>query len=64
MKIVLIDNFGRESIADTLVAENVSSYWGNRIVKLLNDSPNRHSDEHFNVVDNDYILWRGMEELV
>ncbi|MDY7043599.1 hypothetical protein RVS70_05210 [Virgibacillus sp. M23] len=64
MKVILVDNFNRESEADTLIAENVSEYWGNRIVKALNDKNHKNSFEYFELVDDDYKLWRGMEELV
>lgn len=64
MKIIAVDNFGRESIADLLVAENVSEYWGKRIVDALNDKQHDESIRYFKLVSDDHKLWRGMEELV
>jgi hypothetical protein len=64
MKIIVVDNYGRESVADRLVAENVSEYWGKRIVNMLNDKEHDDSQDYFKLVDDDYTLWRGMEELV
>lgn len=37
MKIILIDNFNRESISDKLIAENIDRIWANRIVDLLKE---------------------------
>jgi len=64
MKIIAVDNFGRESIADKLIAENVSEYWGKFIVDLMNDKQHDDSLNFFRLVNDDYKLWRGMEELV
>lgn len=64
MKIVKVDNFGRESVADQLIAENVKEYWGKRIVDALNDRQYEDSQDYFRYVDDNYILWLGMEELV
>ncbi|MFC8686034.1 hypothetical protein [Brevibacillus porteri] len=64
MKIIAVDNFAREYIADTLIAENVNEYMGKRIVDLLNDKESEHSQDSYRLVPDDYVLWRGMEELV
>lgn len=64
MKIIKVDNFGRESIADSLIADNVNEYWGKKIILFLLDELHDDSPYYFNLVDDDYVLWRGMEELV
>lgn len=64
MKIIAVDNFARESVADKLIAENVSEYWGNHIVEALNDRFPEDHTYYFKLVNNEYVLWRGMEELV
>lgn len=64
MKIVKVDNFGRESVADKLIAENVNEYWGEQIVELLNSKQHEDSLDYFKLVNDDCRLWRGMEELV
>lgn len=57
-KIICTDNFNRDTVSDTLVADNVSEYWGRLIVKFLNanyssnDSPN-----FFKLEENDYELY-------
>ena len=64
LKIIAVDNFDRESVADKLIAENVSEYWGKRIVDALNEKLHEDSLYYFKLVPDDYVLWRGMEELV
>jgi hypothetical protein len=65
MKIICVDNFGREHVADRLVAESVNEYYGTPLVDFLN---NRYSGEesscYYRLVNDDHKLWRGMEELV
>ena len=64
LKIIVVDNFGRESVADALVAESVSEYWGKLIVEALNDKQHEGSQDYFRLVDGNYTLWRGMEDLI
>jgi hypothetical protein len=64
MKIIAVDNFARESVADTFIAESVNEHWGKRIVNALNDKRHMSSADWFELVEDDYVLWRGMEELV
>lgn len=64
MKIIKVDNFGREYIADKLIAENVDSVWDNHIINFLNDAEGEDSPNYFMLVEDDYNLWRGMEELM
>ena len=64
-KLILVDNFNREHIADVLVEDNLDE-------KEANERANKYNDEHRNMswnwfaktVSDDYKLWRGMEELV
>ena len=65
MKIIGIDNFARETIADFLVCENVGSeFIGNIIVDALNKHEGEDGSFYYKMVDDDHKLWRGMEELV
>jgi hypothetical protein len=64
MKIVMIDNFNRETVADVLIAENVNKHFGEVIVRLLNSREGDSSPNYFVLKEDSYILWRGMEELV
>ena len=58
MKIVRIDNFGRESRSDDLVAENLSDHYAYLISDMLNEkfSGNDMSD-FYKVFEDDYILY-------
>ena len=47
MKIIGMDNFNREHISDILIAENVSDYWAQRIVKHLNEKYDGEHSPHF-----------------
>lgn len=64
-KLILVDNFNREHIADVLVEDNLDE-------KEANERANKYNDEHRNsnwnwfakAVSDDYKLWRGMEDLI
>ncbi|PYE51534.1 hypothetical protein DFQ00_102328 [Paenibacillus barcinonensis] len=59
MKIICKDNFNRESENDNLICENVSEYYGNMIVDILNEKlSGDHSSDYYELVDNDYELYR------
>lgn len=64
MKIIGIDNFGRESVADWLIAENVVETFAEAIADFLNKDASNSSTYWYKAVDDDHKLWRGMEELV
>jgi len=65
MKIICVDNFNRESITDDLVCTNVSEYYGEYIVDFLNKKfGGDNSFNFYRLVNDDYKLWKGMEELV
>ena len=58
MKIIMVDNFNRENVSDTLIAENVSEYFGKKIVKYLNNTfSGDTSPDYFKLVTNDYKLF-------
>ncbi len=58
MKIIRKDNFDRENISDSLVAENVGDYYGNFIVKKLNERfSGDRSPDYFMLVENDHKLY-------
>ena len=65
MKIICVDNFNRENMADELVCENVNEYYREHIVDFLNKKfGGDDSFNYYRLVEDDYKLWRGMEELV
>ena len=57
MKIVLKDNYARETISDQLIAENVNEYFGMKIVRLLNDAEGEPTPDYYDLVKDDYKLW-------
>ena len=63
MKVISVDNYDREHISDTLICENVSGYLGSEIVEFLNQKF-KYGSDYYKLVDDDYKLWRGMEELI
>ena len=67
MKIISTDNFDREIYSDLLIAENIRiKEYADIMCKALNDkfSNNDYADRFYKVVEDDYKLWRGMEELI
>lgn len=65
MKIIARDNFARESVADTLIAENVPSYYAPAIAEFLQlKHGGERASRYYAAEGDDYVLWRGMEELV
>lgn len=64
MKIIQIDNFGREEVADILIADNVNEYYAKIIIEALNKAFDTNDSRFFVAKADDYKLWKGMEELV
>lgn len=65
MKIIGVDNFARESVADFMVCENVANdYVGKTMVDALNAEQGNSGSTFFKLVPADHKLWRGMEELI
>ena len=57
MKIIATDNFCRETVSDSLVCENVSEYYGNLIINLLNDKNGPNSPEYYKLVPDNHVLY-------
>lgn len=67
MKIISTDNFDREIYSDLLIAENIRiKEYADIMCKALNDKfcNNDYADRFYKAVEDDYKLWRGMEELI
>ena len=56
MKIKASDNFGRETVSDWLVCENVNDHMGALIVKMLNDSEGPMAPWCYELVSDDHVL--------
>ncbi len=58
MKIIKVDNFDRESISDVLIATNVSDYYADVIVEMLNKILGGiHSSAFYRAVEDGYKLY-------
>lgn len=67
MKIVGVDNYASEAVADLLVAENITnSSYAEVMVKALNDKycAGDLAARYYVIMEDDYCLSRGMEDLV
>lgn len=61
MKIVEKDNYCRESVSDTLVAENVNEYFGKIIVDFLNTKTDCY---FYSLEEDNYRLSKGLADLI
>lgn len=58
MKIIRVDNYAREHVSDTLVAENVHEFYGKYLVDFLNEKfSGKHSFDFYRLVPDDYKLY-------
>lgn len=58
MKIIQLDNFGREAVSDTLIAENVSKHYGEIITDfLIKELSGESSPMFFRLVEDDHKLY-------
>ena len=67
MKIVAVDNYVDEAVADILIAENIADLTlANVMCKALNDRycNNDLASRYYTVRADSYRLSRGMEDLV
>jgi len=67
MKIVGVDNFANDAVADLLVAEHITNKsYAEVMCKALNDlyCKDDYAPRHYQVKEDDYRLGRGMEDLV
>ena len=58
MKIINKDNFNRESMSDSVVAENVPDFYADTITEALNNKfGGERSSDYFLSVQDDYELY-------
>lgn len=58
MKIIVVDNFNRESVSDVLIAEKTPDYYADFITTALNKKySGDNSPDFFKVVEDDYKLY-------
>ena len=65
MKIIAASNHDLETYAQYFVAENIpTKELANDMCKGLNEKATDSSLTYYRVVEDDYKLWRGMEDLI
>lgn len=58
MKIIAKSNFDKETQSDELIADNIlNEYYGEMIVRFLNESSGDHSPNFYKLVPDDYVLY-------
>ena len=56
MKIICEDNYGRETVNDILIAENVKKHYAIKIAEFLNRDTHELGPYFYRAVDNEYKL--------
>ena len=65
MKIVAVDNLAREAVADRIVAVNiVNAEEADIMVTALQETCNEGGHTWYRLVPDDYVLCRGMADLI
>lgn len=64
MKIIQVDNFARETVAEILVAANISQERADMMLKRLRARCHPWGPVWYESVPDDHVLWGGMAELV
>lgn len=65
MKVVLISNFADETIAESLLAGDLNEEEALKVCTQWNsENSTSHSTYYAVVKPDDYVLWRGMADLV
>ena len=60
MKIIMVDNFDRDTVSDELIAIDVSKHWSKRIAGLLNAKySGNNTSIFFKSVSDDHELYVG-----
>lgn len=59
MKIICVDNFGKETVSDTLIAENVNKHYAVFIVNKLNEKfSGNYAQSYYRLVRDDHKLYK------
>lgn len=62
MKVVLVDNYARDSVADSLLQDGLSQEEAEKVAAVYNAKKNWFW--YAVVVDDDYRLHRGVEDMI
>lgn len=58
MKVICTDNFNTETRSDSIVCENVTDYYANKIADLLNADAPDDSRNYYIAVSDDHKLFK------
>jgi hypothetical protein len=67
MKIIGTDNLNRETVRDVLFIDSIfvhEMHLAQRICDKLNEKLGNHEGTFYKIVDDGYVLSRGMEDMV
>lgn len=56
-KIIGVSNFCLDYVSDRLIADNLNKYYGEKIVKFLEENTHENDDYFPRLVDQDYELY-------
>lgn len=57
MKIIGVSNHGQEDVSDILIASNLNNYYGELIVKFLQNNTHDNDTYYPKLVEDDYKLY-------
>lgn len=64
MKVVGISNFSNEALAERLVKDNLTEIEARQLAAAENVSRGQGDRYYYVIKDDDYVLWRGMGDLI
>lgn len=64
MKVVLVSNYNSETVEERLVFEDLHPWIANWVVTEMRRQADADGPYWPCVMEDSYVLWRGMEELV
>jgi len=63
-KVIITDNYDRETVADELVQDNMTKEAAVKLASEKNKQVSKDGPIYFTIVDQDYVLKRGMEDFI
>ena len=63
-QVVVSSNYSDETFAEYIIAQTPSESFGEILAESLNSMGDGYGTAYYKLVPMDYVLWRGMEELI
>jgi len=57
MKVIAVDNYGREYYSDKLIQDNLSEEDAQQLANKKNEEADSHGDWYYRAVKDDHTLW-------